>query len=56
MVCPDHSNRLLDSIKEKNWFFRLSKYEDKLKEYYGTHDDFVQPQHRYNEVIAFTNG
>lgn len=56
MVCPDHPNRQLDKIKEKNWFFRLSKYEDKLKEYYASHDDFVQPHHRYNEVISFTNG
>jgi methionyl-tRNA synthetase len=56
MVCPDHPNRQLDKIKEKNWFFKLSKYETQLKEYYGAHDDFVQPHHRYNEVIAFTNG
>lgn len=56
MVCPDHPNRQLDKIKEKNWFFKLSKYEDQLKAYYGAHDDFVQPHHRYNEVISFTNG
>jgi methionyl-tRNA synthetase len=55
MVCPDHPNRQLDKIKEKNRFFTLSKYEDKLKEYYIAHDDFVQPHYRYNEVIAFTN-
>jgi methionyl-tRNA synthetase len=56
MVCPDHPNRLLDKIQEKNWFFRLSAYEEKLKAYYSSHADFVQPSHRFNEVIAFTNG
>ncbi len=56
MVCPDHPNRLLDRIKEKNRFFKLSKYEDQLKDFYKQHPDFVQPSHRYNEVIAFTNG
>ena len=56
LVCPDHPNSQLDKIKEKNRFFKLSKYEDKLKAYYIAHDDFVQPHHRYNEVIAFTNG
>lgn len=56
MVCPDHPNRLLEYIKEKNWFFRLSKYENKLKDLYQANPGFVQPQHRYNEVIAFVNG
>ncbi len=56
LVCPDHFNRNLDAIKEKNRFFRLSKYEDQLKAYYASHDDFVQPHHRYNEVISFADG
>ncbi len=38
-------------IKEPNYFFKLSKYEKPLLEYYETHKDFLQPDFRYNEVI-----
>ncbi len=51
-VCPDHL-REPDKIKEKNYFFALSKYEDKLLEFYKNNPDFVTPSYRFNEVIAF---
>lgn len=51
-VCPDHLKEP-DKIKEKNYFFRLSKYRDKLLEFYKKNPSFVQPQARFNEVIAF---
>ncbi|MBT3729587.1 class I tRNA ligase family protein [bacterium] len=52
-VCPDHL-KTPDIIKEKNYFFKLSAYEDKLLEYYENNPEFVVPSDRFNEVIAFT--
>jgi len=51
-VCPDHLTEP-DKIKEKNYFFKLSKYEDKLLEFYENNSDFVTPNDRFNEVKAF---
>lgn len=51
-VCPDHLTEP-DIIKEKNYFFRLSKYQDFLLEFYKNNPEFVIPQDRFNEVIAF---
>lgn len=51
-VCPDHLKEP-EKIKEKNWFFHLSKYEDKLKEFYKNNPNFIQPQYRYNEILSF---
>lgn len=52
LVCPDHL-KAPDMIKEKNYFFRLSKYQKALEEYYEAHPDFVIPNDRFNEVKAF---
>lgn len=54
--CPDHPNMNISHIKEKNWFFRLSKYEQFLKDYYRDHPDFVIPLNRFAEVKEFVNG
>lgn len=51
-VCPDHPNKHLEQIKEKNRFFKLSKYENFLKDFYANNPQFVIPQHRFNEVIS----
>ncbi len=51
-VCPDHLKEP-DKIKEKNYFFKLSKYQSFLEDFYETHPDFVTPSERFNEVIAF---
>jgi len=51
-VCPDHLKEP-DVIKEKNYFFKLSKYWDKLLEFYERNPDFVVPNDRFNEVKAF---
>ena len=40
-------------VQEKNYFFKLSAFGDKLLEYYETHPDFLQPEFRKNEVIGF---
>ena len=52
--CPDHKTKP-DIIKEKNYFFALSKYEQKLKDFYINNPDFVIPNDRFNEVKAFVN-
>ncbi len=51
-VCPDHLKEP-DHIKEKNYFFRLKKYQTWMEEFYKANPNFVQPNFRFNEVIAF---
>jgi methionyl-tRNA synthetase len=51
-VCPDHLSEP-SKIKEKNYFFRLSKYGDKLLKFYEENPNFVTPSDRFNEVKAF---
>jgi methionyl-tRNA synthetase len=52
IVCPD-CLRPVQIVSEKSYFFRLSKYQTKLKEYLKTHKDFIQPSFRYDEVYNF---
>jgi methionyl-tRNA synthetase len=54
--CPDHPNKPLSHLKEKNYFFRLSKYQNQILAFYESHPDFVQPRTRYNEIIEFVRG
>lgn len=53
-VCPDHLTEP-QKLKEKNWFFKLSKYENKLKDLYNHNPNFVLPDYRFNEVKAFVD-
>ncbi|MEI7512645.1 MAG: methionine--tRNA ligase [Candidatus Uhrbacteria bacterium] len=48
--CPLHPNKELDHIKEKNYFFRLSKYRDELLALYTKGSDFVMPESRRHEI------
>lgn len=41
---------------EESWFFRLSKYEQPLLEYYAAHPDFMRPDSRKNETVKFVEG
>jgi methionyl-tRNA synthetase len=50
--CPIHE-REIDWIEEKNYFFRLSAYQDRLLQLYDERPDFVLPEYRYNEARAF---
>jgi methionyl-tRNA synthetase len=50
--CPEH-NTVPEKRKEENYFFRLSKYQQKLLDYIHQNPDFVLPQTRRNEVVAF---
>jgi methionyl-tRNA synthetase len=53
MQCPNHPNVELQWLSERNWFFRLSAYQDRLLEWYEAHPDFVQPDYRRNEMLGF---
>ncbi len=48
--CPD-CGRPVEKVKEEAYFFKLSKYQDRLIEYIESHPDFIQPQTRQNEMI-----
>lgn len=40
-------------MEEESFFFKLSKYQDKLLKYYEEHPDFIAPENRKNEVLSF---
>ncbi|KYH29634.1 MULTISPECIES: methionine--tRNA ligase [Clostridium] len=48
--CPD-CGRPVEKTKEEAYFFRMSKYADKLIEYIETHPEFIQPESRKNEML-----
>jgi len=50
--CPQHL-QAPDYIKEKNYFFRMGKYQEWLIEYIHQHPEFIQPESRRNEVLGF---
>jgi len=52
--CPLHPNQELEIIEEKNYFFRYSKYQDKLLDLYKKKPEFVLPESRFNEIKEFT--
>jgi methionyl-tRNA synthetase len=48
--CPIHLTTP-DWIREKNYFFRLSKYQEPLLRHYAAHPEFIQPEIRRNEIL-----
>jgi methionyl-tRNA synthetase len=54
--CTDHPNRELEHLSEKNYFFKLSKYQDQILKFYDENPEFVKPRTRYNEIIEFVRG
>jgi methionyl-tRNA synthetase len=50
--CPD-CGRPVEKMAEESYFFKLSKYQDRILEYIETHPDFIQPVSRRNEMINF---
>ncbi len=52
LVCPD-CRRPLEKIQEKNYFFKLSKYQDWLIKYIEGNSAFIRPETRRNEVLSF---
>jgi len=53
--CPDH-NVKLQYIEEKNYFFKMSKYQDWLIDHIGKNPDFIRPERYKNEVLAMLKG
>lgn len=52
--CPeDGCGKPVERIRESNYFFRMSKYQDWLVEYIESHPEFIQPDHRRNETLGF---
>ena len=50
--CPDHGDTV-QFLEEKNYFFRLSAYQDRLLQLYAERPDFVLPRFRANEARSF---
>jgi methionyl-tRNA synthetase len=50
--CPEHG-REPQHIEEKNYFFKMGKYQDWLIAYIKKHHDFIRPERYKNEVLAF---
>ena len=53
--CPE-CGRPTETVHEENYFFKLSAMGDRLLKYYDEHPDFIRPETRRNEVIAFVRG
>lgn len=48
--CPD-CNRPVEKVKEESYFFKMSKYADRLLQFYEENPEFIQPESRKNEMI-----
>jgi methionyl-tRNA synthetase len=55
-ICPNHPDVPLQWLSERNWFFRLSAYQERLERHYAEHPAFVQPDYRRNEMLGFIRG
>jgi methionyl-tRNA synthetase len=51
--CPNHPDVELQWLTEKNWFFRLSAYQERLERWYLDNPEAVQPAYRRNEMLGF---
>ena len=47
--------RDIKKLKEKNYFFKMSNYQERLIDYIKSNPKFIQPEHRKNEVLGFLN-
>ena len=55
LTCPQ-CGRKVEFVREDNYFFKLSTYQDRLLAYYEANPHFVQPETRRNEVLSFVRG
>jgi methionyl-tRNA synthetase len=53
--CPD-CKRPVELVKEESYFFRLSKYAERLLKHIEEHPEFIQPESRRNEMVNFIKG
>jgi methionyl-tRNA synthetase len=51
--CPIHPNKEIEIIEEENYFFRFSKYQKILLDFYEKNPDFVKPEFRFEEIKNF---
>lgn len=51
--CPLHPNRDIEIIEEENYFFKFSKYQEKLLKFYEDNPDFVIPSSKFKEIKSF---
>jgi len=52
-ICPNHPDVPLQWLTERNWFFRLSAYQERLERHFLENPEFVQPDYRRNEMLGF---
>ncbi len=52
-VCPNHPGVPLQWLSERNWFFRLSAYQERLEAWLTQEPSPVQPEYRRNEMLGF---
>ncbi len=50
--CVLHPTRTLEEVEERNWFFRLSKYQGFLEQLLSANPTFIQPPSRRNEILG----
>lgn len=50
--CTLHPTRVLETVKERNWFFRLSRYREFLLDHIAQHPTFIAPVSRRNEILG----
>ena len=51
-LCPD-CQRPVEQVSERNYFFRMSQFQDRLQEHIHAHPKYIQPDSRRNEVLGF---
>jgi len=49
--CQLHPTLTIKKVQESNFFFRLSEYDEALLQHIAAHPEFIQPEHRRNEVL-----
>ena len=50
--CELHPTRVLEQVEERNWFFRLSRYQNFLQTLLAENPDFIRPESRRNEILG----
>src|SRR6266851_3955063 len=53
--CPD-CGRPTETVTEKNFYFKLSEFGERLRKHYAENPEFIQPEARRNEVLSFVEG
>lgn len=54
--CPLHPALAIEEREEENYFFKFSRYQERLLELYAKYQDFVLPEFRLNEIRRFVEG